>query len=343
MDVKKTRTRPVPAGRERENVMSNMRKIAVLGAGTMGAGIAAVYALSGYRTALYSRTEKTLDKSKATIRAAAGLLMEEELYPKQDLEEVMGRLVFTTSLEEAVDGAFYVVETVVEIPEIKRQVYERLDALLPEDVIVSSNTSYMNIFELMPERRQKNLAIVHWVAPPHILPLVEVVKGPATSEETMEAMMTLHEECGKTPVRMEKYVPGFILNRLQSAMNREVLGLLQDGYCTPEMMDRAVKTSLMPRGLLLGVVQRMDFNGVDMVAHGLQNKSFVPYGAPPEHNIVTEMAEKGELGIKSGVGFRDYTKIGAAEAVRQRDLKLIKSVRLAKEFMDDPIGEERLP
>ena len=321
--------------------MNDTRKIAVLGAGTMGAGIAAVYALCGYRTALYSRTEKTLDKSKATIRAAAALLMEQELYPKQDLEEVMGRLHFTTSLEEAVEGAFYVVETVVEIPETKKQIYERLDALLAEDVIVSSNTSYMNIFELMPEHRQANLVIVHWVAPPHIIPLVEVIKGPATSEETMNAMMTLHEACRKAPVRMEKYIPGFILNRLQSAMNREVLGLLQEGYCTPEMIDRAVKTSLMPRGLLLGVVQRMDFNGIDMARNGLRNKSFVPFGPPPENNIIAEMAEKGELGVKSGVGFRDYTKIGVQEAIRQRDLKLIQSVRLAKEFMDDPIGEER--
>ena len=321
--------------------MKDKQKIAVLGAGTMGAGIAAVYALSGYPTALYSRTEKTLDKSKATIKAAADLLMDQELYPKQDLEAVMGRLVFTTSLEAAVEGAFYVVETVVEIPETKREVYDRLDALLPEDVIVSSNTSYMNIFELMPPERQKNLVIVHWVAPPHILPLVEVVKGPATSEETMEAMMKLHEECGKTPVRMEKYIPGFILNRLQSAMNREVMGLMQEGYCTPEMMDKAVKTSLMPRGLLLGVVQRMDFNGIDMVCNGLRNKNFVPFGAPPEKNMFTEMVEKGELGVKSGVGIRDYTKIGISEAVRQRDLKLIQSVKLAKAFMDDPIGEER--
>ena len=140
---------------------------------------------------------------------------------------------------------------------------------------------------------------------------------------------------------MEKYISGFILNRLQSAMNREVMGLLQEGYCTPEMMDRAVKTSLMPRGLLLGVVQRMDFNGLDQVMHGLRNKSFTPFPAPSEKNILSEYVERGELGIKSGTGFRDYTKIGVKEAIRQRDLKLIQSVKLAREFMDDPIGDER--
>ena len=102
-----------------------------------------------------------------------------------------------------------------------------------------------------------------------------------------------------------------------------------------------MKTSLMPRGLLLGVVQRWDFNGVDMAAHGLRNKSFEPFPAPPENNLLTEMAEKGELGVKSGLGFRDYTREGTDAALRKRDRELLRSVRLAQAFMDDPIGEER--
>ena len=316
-------------------------KIAVLGAGTMGAGIAAVYAASGFRVALYSRTEKTLEKAKNTIIDIFELFKNEKMYDLPIWEIENDRILYTTQIEAAVDKAFYVVETVIEKPEIKREVYRELDGLLPSDTIISSNTSYMNIFDFMPQERQEKLVIVHWVAPPHILPLVEVVKGPGTSEQTMDAMMTLHEGCGKTPVRMEKYIPGFILNRLQSAMTREVVGLLQDGYCTPEMIDKAVKTSLMPRGLLLGVVQRMDFNGIDQVSHGLNNKSFVPFGAPPEHNIITDMAERGEKGIKTGVGFRDYSGIGSEVAIQQRDKLLIQSVKLSKYFMDNPIGEER--
>lgn len=316
-------------------------KIAVLGAGTMGAGIAAVYAMNGYETALYSRTEKTLGKARGTIEGIVDLFREEKMLPEEQLSAVPERLSYTTKIAEAVRDAFYVVETVVEIPAVKQAVYRELDALLPPEALVSSNTSYMDIFGFLPKERQERLAIVHWVAPPHILPLVEVVRGPATSEETMEAMMRLHKACGKQPVRMEKYIPGFILNRLQSAMTREVLGLIEGGYCSPEMLDLAVKTSLMPRGLLLGVVQRWDFNGLDMAANGLRNKSFEPFPAPPESNILTEMAGKGELGVKSGVGFRDYTREGSAAALRKRDRELLRSVRLAQAFMDDPIGEER--
>ncbi len=316
-------------------------KIAVLGAGTMGPGIAAVYAVNGYETALYSRTEKTLEKAKVTLRGILELFRDEKMFPEEDVLVAPGRLSYATDLSAAVRGAFYVAETVSEVPEVKKEICRQLDELLPEDVYVSSNTSYMNVFALAPESRQKRLSIVHWVAPPHILPLVEVVRGPETSEETMQAMMDLHEACGKLPVRMEKYIPGFILNRLQSAMNREVIGLMQEGYVSPEMLDRAVKASLMPRGLLLGVVQRMDFNGLDMVARGLRNRSFEPFGAPPEDNVIAEMAEKGELGVKSGRGFFDYEEAGSEEAMRLRDRYLMESVRLARYFMSHPIGTAR--
>jgi len=316
-------------------------RIAVLGAGIMGSGIAAVYALGGYEVGLYSRTEKTLEKAMKSIREAIALVTEEGLYPMQDLETVVGRIQCTTNEKEAVQDAFYVVETISEVKEVKEALFNTLDKILPREVIISSNTSYMNIFEMMPAYRQENLAIVHWVAPPYILPLVEVVKGPGTSEQTMKALMQLHEACGKAPVRMEKYISGFILNRLQSAMNREVMGLIQNGYCTPEMMDRAVRTSLMPRGLLLGVVQRMDFNGLDNVSNGLKNKSFKPFDAPPEKNIITDMVEKGELGIKTGTGFMDYTDEGMEKAVLKRDKELIQSVKLAREFLEHPIGKAR--
>ena len=322
--------------------MNDMRKIAVLGAGTMGPGIAAVYAAAEYEVSLYSRTEKTLDRARTTTEGIFSLFREAEMYPAEALAGAAERITYTTSVPEAVDGAFYAVETVAEVPEVKREIYRQLDELLPEEALISSNTSYMNIFELAPERRQERLAIVHWVAPPHILPLVEIVKGPATGEETMEKLMALHEACGKAPVRMEKYIPGFMLNRLQSAMFRETTGLLQEGYCTPEMLDRAVKMSLMPRGLLLGVVQRIDFNGIDLAAQNIKNNNFTPFGAPSaEDNIYRDMAEKGELGVKSGKGFCDYTELGSEEALRLRDRYLLESVKLARFFMDHPIGRPR--
>ena len=156
----------------------------------------------------------------------------------------------------------------------------------------------------------------------------------------MDKVTAFHESCGKTAVRMEKFIPGFIVNRMQSAMTREVLYLIENGYCTPEDIDLAVKTSLMPRGLLLGLVERFDFNGLDMVANGLNNKKFVPAPEPDHPAMIFDHVDKGEFGVKSGKGFFSYTRQPYEEVLQQRDRMLLKSVTLAGEFMKKPLHDE---
>ena len=309
--------------------MNNEKTIAILGAGTMGAGIATQYARYGHRVMLYSRSQETLERAKKAMEASCE--------QPSVCEDLFSRITFTTSLEEVVADAWYVVETIVErVPE-KTELYQKLDVLLGDDVILSSNTSYLNIFELIPQHRQTHTLIAHWYAPAHILPLVEIVKGPQTGADVVEKMMEFHRGCGKTPVLMERYLPGFIVNRLQSAMTREVLFLLDNGYCTPEDLDLAVKTSLMPRGLALGVVQRMDFNGLDVVANGLRNGSYQPAPAPSPDNAVLRRAQAGSLGVKSGQGFYSYNTRPYEETLKLRDAQLLKSVALAGEFASQPL------
>ena len=139
---------------------------------------------------------------------------------------------------------------------------------------------------------------------------------------------------------MEKYIPGFIVNRMQSAMTREVVYLIENGYCTPEELDLAVKTSLMPRGLLLGLVQRYDFNGLDMAANGLNNKKFVPSPEPDRPRMIFDHVDKGEFGVKSGRGIYAYTEKPYEEVLRQRDKMLLQSVRLAEAFMANPLHDK---
>lgn len=319
--------------------MDHEKRIAVLGAGTMGAGIAAQFALYGHQVSLYSRSQGTLDRAKKTIEKAYELLMQTGKLDPSASEASIGRIIFTTDLKEAVADAWYVVESIVERVPDKTELYQTLDGILDEDVILSSNTSYLNIFEFIPDRRQTHTLIAHWYAPAHILPLVEIVKGPATCPDVVAKMMEFHRSCGKTPVLMEKYVPGFIVNRLQSAMTREVLFLLENGYCTPEDLDLAVKTSLMPRGLALGVVQRMDFNGLDMIANGLRNGAYQPAPAPSADNLVFRHTQKGDLGVKSGNGFYAYSARPYEDTLKQRDAQLVKSVELAREFEEHPLHD----
>jgi len=316
------------------------QKIAVLGAGTMGPGIATTYILGGFETSMYSRSQKTLDRALEVVRGNLDLFVEESIISQQQAETALSLLTLTDSVEAAVKDAWYIAETVVEKPEVKQQLYAQLDAILPMDTIIASNTSYLDIFALMPQRRQAYSIISHWYAPPHILPLVEVVKGPETLPEVMDKVMQLHTDCGKTPVRMEKFIPGFIINRMQSAMSREVYYLIENGYCTADELDLAVKTSLMPRGLILGLVQRLDFNGLDMVANGMRNKAYSP--APPtEHpRMIFDPVSRGEYGIKSGKGLYDYTHMPYQEVLRRRDKMLLESVSLAQKGINSPLHKK---
>ena len=308
----------------------NLQKIAVLGAGTMGPGIAATYAANGYEVWVYSRTQKTLDAARTVVASNLEMLSSKKA----------GSVSYTTDLREAVDDAFYIVETIVEKKDAKIALYQQLDDIAEEGVIFASNTSALNVFELVPQRRLSHTVIAHWFAPAHILPLVEVIRGPQTLDCVMDQTVSLHENCGKTPVRMERYIPGFIINRLQGALAREVYMLTGEGYCTPEDIDLAVKTSLMPRGMLLGLVQRMDFTGLDMMVNAISNNTFQPAPPPDKPELVFGPVTRGDLGVKTGKGIYDYSDRSYAQVLRQRDEQLLRSVELAKEFMAHPLHKK---
>lgn len=312
-------------------------KIAVLGAGTMGPGIATTYALQGYEVALYSRSQATLERAARVVASNMELFLEEGQLDRAAADAAMQRIRYTDSVSDAVEGAWYIAETVVEKIPVKTELYAQLDAILPEGVIIASNTSSLNIFSIMPERRKSHTVIAHFFAPAHILPLVEVVRGPETAEEVVDRVVQLHRDCGKTPVRMERYIPGFIVNRMQGALTREVVHLLENGYCTPEDLDLAVKTSLMPRGMLLGLVERMDFAGLDMMVNGLTNKSYQPAPDPGQPKMFFDAVARGDLGVKTGKGLYDYSHMSYEALLHQRDRMLLQSVALAKAFIENPL------
>ena len=321
--------------------MDFKQKVAILGAGTMGPGIATIYALYGCKISMYSRTEKTLAQAMTVVEGNLRLFVEENIITGEAASHALARVEYTTDLAEAVAGAWYVVETITEKPQAKKELYEHIDTLLPEETIIASNTSYMDIFELMPPKRLAHTLIVHWFAPAHILPLVEVITGAETLPSVVDTVIEFHSNCGKQPVKIERFVPGFIINRMQSAMTREVLYLVENGYCTAEQIDLAVKTSLMPRGLMLGLVERMDFNGLDMIANGLMNKKYTPAPDIERPAMIFDHYDRGEFGVKTGKGFYDYSDRTYAETLRERDIQLLRSVKLAREFMSHPLHNKK--
>lgn len=317
--------------------MQDIKKIAVLGAGTMGPGIAQTYAMGGYEVSMYTRSESTLEKSKVMLRTNLDTFIEEELLTPAEAEAVFARISFTQSVAEACEGAQFIQETVAEKPDIKTAIFKELDEILPMDTIIVSNASSLNPFDFIPDRRKASFTTAHWYAPPHIIPLVEVAKGEDTSEETMSITMELLKKCGKTPVRMEKFVPGYIINRIQILLNTEVFYLLDNGICTPEQIDLAVKASLMPRGMVLGLVQRYDFTGLDISANNIINASYVMPETSKRPTALFDHVDKGELGVKSGKGFYDYEGRTPAELAKKRDKMLFKVFKATKDMIEETI------
>ncbi len=318
---------------------SGISKIAILGAGTMGPSIAQVFASNSSLVKLWSRTAKTLEKAEAAIKSNLAVFVNEGEITKQEAERAISRVSFTCDLKDAISNADIIIETIVENREAKKALYEQLDDFLEdsEDLIIASNTSALNPFELMPERRLKNTMIMHWYTPAQIVPLVDVVKSEEMPQELCDRVVRLLKDCGKTPVAMKKYINGYIVNRMQICLNQEIFFLLDNGYCTPEDIDLAVKASIIPRAIVLGMCKKIDFNGVDIAAGHYRNKV---YKRPPEVDMPTTLQEhldKGELGIKTGKGLFDYSNKDIGALIKKKDKQLMQAFKLAKQFMDDPV------
>ena len=186
--------------------------------------------------------------------------------------------------------------------------------------------------ELLPQQ-----IICHWYAPPHVIPLVEVVKSEQAPQEIAETAVALLKKCGKTAVLMKKFIRGYIANRLQQCLNQEIFYLLDNGYCDAEAIDLACQASFVPRACVLGIMKRIDFGGVDMTYNNFKNKS---YAAPQWDHVPQVLQEKidaGDLGIKTGKGFYDFTGKDIEAVKAKRDKQLFEIFRVTKKFMDDPV------
>lgn len=316
--------------------LSDIKKIAVLGAGTMGPGIAQIYAMGGFDVVMWTRSESTREKALTSLKVQLDTFEAENLL-EEPKEVVLGRISFASTVEECIAGADMIQETIVEKEEAKRELYDKLAEIVSEDVIIASNTSALNIFEIVPEKLLPQQIICHWYAPPHVIPLVEIVKSEQAPQEMADVAVALLKKCGKTAVLMKKFIRGYIANRLQQCLNQEIFYLIDNGYCDAEAIDLACQASFIPRACVLGIMKRIDFGGVDMTYNNFKNKS---YAAPQwDHipHILQEKIDAGDLGVKTGKGFYDFTGKDIEAVKAKRDKQLFEIFRVTKKFMDDPV------
>jgi 3-hydroxybutyryl-CoA dehydrogenase len=313
--------------------LDDIRKVTVLGSGTMGPGIAQVFAQYQYPVTIWSKVPAEHEQAGRVVRTSLETFVQHDMLQQAEIEPILKRLTFTTDLEAAVLDAHLVIECIVENLKIKEDLIKQLDVLCKDDALIASNTSFLNIFQVTPERRQSHTVIAHWFAPPQILPLVEVVRGPASSDNAVNTMVQLLRKIGKTPIVMQKFVPGFAINRILRVMGREIFFLLDNGYITADQLDLAVKASLAPRMMVLGLVQRYDFTGLDLSARNLENPDFLEPPLDNRPKSLFDLVEQGFLGIKTGRGFYDYSGKKLEDVLRERDEKLLKVLK-ALDFLN---------
>lgn len=309
-------------------------KIAIIGAGTQGHSIGQVFAFNGFETTIVDKSHTQLEKAKQLVANNLETLYHLEEITKESAKETQDRITYTDNLKSAAQ-ANLVIEAVFENAEVKKDVFSELDKLCPESTILSSNTSALNIFEIAQVSHPERLIITHWCTPPHLMPLVEIVRGPFTSDETMETVKTLLIKVGKKPAIVNQCVPGFILNRIGQAIFREACYIVGNGWATADDVDAALKNTYGIRWPFEGPLELRDHIGWDV---SLKVGSFViPSLSNSEEPIgpAVELTNKGWLGVKTGRGLKDYSQIDIAEVQRKRTTKIIKMIKAVRELNNE--------
>ena len=294
---------------------NKVKRAAVVGAGKMGNSIALVLSRAGIDVNLIDVDERLLNNALTTIRSSLETLVEHGTISADDIPAILKRVHPCTDLA-SLHNVDFIEEAVPEVPELKKQVLTRLDARLPPETIIASNTSGLDIFNLAEWKNPQRLVIAHWFLPAHIIPLVEVVPGALTSPETVAFAVALLERLGKKPVAMKGFARSFIVNKIQNAMAMAAMELLGTGLVTPQDVDSACKSSLGVRLPIVGVVQSWDFMGLDL-GHAI-NQS-LNLNCP----IIEEQVAAGHLGVKTGKGMYDYGGRSELEILKKRDVLLL--------------------
>ena len=306
-------------------------RIGVIGAGLMGHGIAQVFALAGHDVIVQDPFQPSLDSLDARIRANL-----------RDLEEDEGaaaRVRGTLSIAEAVATADYVVEAAPEDLALKQKIFAEVEAHAPADCVLASNTSVIPITQIMQHLRDRSRAVgTHWWNPPFLVPLVEVIQTEWTLPSVVEWTIGLHKAAGKVPVHVKKDVPGFIGNRLQHALWREAVSIVERGIADAETVDTVIKASFGRRLAVLAPLENADLVGTDLtlaihntVLPDIENK-------PGPSPLLERLVSEGKLGFKSGEGFRAWSPEQQA-ALRANMVAHLKEGRKRDKAGAAPVGE----
>ena len=311
---------------------ADIDRVAVVGAGTMGAGIAGLFARAGCDVRLVDQDAELLDRGLAMLRGVHEALRAAKALSARDAAAAMRRVKPCLRLEEACSGVQLAIESISENLKLKQRMFRRLDELCPKRAVLASNTSGLSITALADATgRPGRVAGMHFWNPPHLMPLVEVVQGQHTTDATARLLLDISRRLGKRPILVRRDVPGFVGNRLQFALLREALHLLAAGVASAADIDAAMTAGPGLRYGLLGPLRTADLGGLDVFL-AISEYLFPALSSddrPPP--LLAELVKKGRLGTKTGGGFYDYWPRDRDRLLAERDRVLLGFLRVLQE------------
>lgn len=319
--------------------MKPVESVAVIGAGLMGHALALVHAAGGCTVRLYDNNPDQVSRGLALVESALATLIDGDALGEEDRSRIRERISAAPSLADAVAGADLVVEAVVEVPDVKRTVFAEVDERAPSDAIVASNTSHLDVFPLIPPSRRRRALIAHWYTPPYIIDLVDLAAGPETDPAVLRHMHDLYRAMGKKPVLFERFIAGYVANRLQAAMGLEITRLLDEGWAGARAIDDSIKYGLALRMALMGALMKADFTGLQLMHRGTANRSYQPPVPTGRNATLDALIEQGRHGVLAGAGYFEYGDMTPEELFRNRDRGLLQlKAQVARIERDHPLG-----
>lgn len=306
----------------------DLKKAAIAGAGIMGSSIAQIFAQKGIPAVLYDVDSLFLDRSKSLIAVNQKALVEAGELTDAESEEICSKITHTLDLTDFRDADF-VIEAIVEDLEAKHALWAKISELVADEAILTSNTSGLSISRIAEAvRKPERFCGMHWINPPHIVPLVEVICGEHTAPETAEKVFQVAQYVGKKPITVKKDAPGFALNRIQFAVLREAMHIVEFGIADMEDVDKVLKYGLGMRYACLGPFEVADLGGLDTF-YRISSYLFQDLSDAKEvPAMLKELMEEGAFGVKAGKGFYDYSGGRAEEVIAKRDDDFIKIANL---------------